>query len=170
MRLAIVAFVVSVSGVWGQVSTGSLSGYVLDPAERVVPGASVSLQRAGLSLQRTSQTDSAGFYLFEELAPGDYQLSVNASGFAPLRTEGVRVEVDRRARLDVRVKLAGKGEKIVVQGRALDISTESSELGAVLDQSRIDSLPLNERDFLQLALLTPGVAPPVQDSALSTRG
>ena len=170
MRLAIALLLLSVSQVWGQVSTGSLSGYVLDPSERVVPGASVSLQSVGRSFQRSSQTDPAGFYLFEELAPGDYQLSVNATGFAPMRTEGVRVEVDHRARLDVRVALAGKGEKIVVQGHTLDINTESSELGAVLDQSRIESLPLNKRDFLQLALLTPGVVPPVQDSELSTRG
>jgi len=170
MRLAVTILLVSACHALAQVSTGSLSGYVLDPAERVVPGASLTLQRVGLSLQRTSQSDSVGFYLFEELAPGDYQLSVNANGFAPMRTEGVRVEVDRRARLDVQVKLVGKGEKIVVQGRALDISTESSELGAVLDQSRIEALPLNERDFMQLALLTPGVVPPVQDSELSTRG
>jgi hypothetical protein len=170
MRLAMVLLLIPVSAVWGQVSTGSLSGYILDPAERVVPGAPVTLQGAGRSFQRSSQTDYAGFYLFEGLAPGEYQLSVNASGFAPIRTEGVRVEVDRRARLDVRVKVAAKGEDIVVQGRALDILTESSDLGAVLDQSLIQSLPLNERDFLQLALLTPGVAPPVQDSELSTRG
>jgi hypothetical protein len=170
MRQTLALLLVSAVPALAQVSTGSLSGYVLDPSERVIPGASVSLQRTGLSLQRTLQTDPTGFYRFEELAPGDYQLSVEAAGFAPLRTEGVRVEVDRRARLDVRVKVAGKGEKIVVQGRALDIGTESGDLGAVLDQSRIEALPLNERDFLQLALLTPGVVPPVQDSELSTRG
>src|ERR1039458_4252452 len=144
MRLAITLLLLSVSQVWGQVSTGSLSGYILDPSERVVPGASVSLQSVGRSFQRSSRTDPAGFYLFEELAPGDYQLSVNATGFAPMRTEGVRVEVDHRARLDVRVVVAGKGEKIVVQGHTLDINTESSELGAVLDQSRIESLPRSE--------------------------
>jgi len=170
MRLAIAFFLVLIPQVWGQVSTGSLSGYILDPSERVIPGAAVTLQRAGHSFQRSSQTDIAGFYLFEELAPGDYQLSVTASGFADLRTEGVRIEVDHRARLDVRVKVAGKGEKIVVQARTVDINTESSDIGSVLDQSRIESLPLNERDFLQLALLTPGVAPPVEGSELSTRG
>ena len=170
MRPAIILLLIPICQLSGQVSSGSLAGYILDPSERAIPGASVSLQSAGRSVQRSSQTDPAGFYLFEELAPGDYQLSVNATGFAPLRTAGVRVEVDHRARLDVRVALAGRGEKIVVQGRALDLNTESSELGAVLDQSGIELLPLNERDFLQLALLTSGVSPPVQDSELSTRG
>src|ERR1022692_491779 len=140
MRLAITLLLLSVSQVWGQVSTGSLSGYVLDPSERVVPGASVSLQSVGRSFQRSSQTDASGFYLFEELAPGDYQLSVNATGFAPLRTEGVRVEVDHRARLDVRVVLAGKDEKIVVQGRALNINTESSELGADIERAALHQI------------------------------
>src|ERR1017187_11007970 len=125
MRLAIVLLLVSVSHVLGQVSTGSLFGYVLDPSERAVPGASVSLQSVSRSFQRSSRTDPAGFYLFEELAPGDYQLSVNATGFAPMRTEGVRVEVDHRARLDVRVAVAGKGEKIVVKGHTLDIDRKS---------------------------------------------
>jgi hypothetical protein len=171
MRHISIFLLLAVSSVFGQVSTGSLSGYILDPSERAVPNAPVTLQSVGRSLQRSSQTDSSGFYLFEELAPGDYQLSVNASGFAPGRTElPVHVEVDQRARVDVRVSLAGRQEKIVVQGRAPDINTESGELGTVLDQSRIDTLPLNERDFLQLSLLTPGVAPAVQGSELSSRG
>jgi Carboxypeptidase regulatory-like domain/TonB dependent receptor len=170
MRVVIPFFLLSASLVWGQVSTGSLSGYVLDPSGRAIPGAPVTLQSTGRSIERSSHTDPAGLYLFDQLAPGEYQLSVAATGFAPLRTEGVRVEVDRRARLDVHVVVADKGEKIVVQGQTLDINTESSDLGAVLDQSRIELLPLNQRDFLQLALLTPGVAPPVQSSELSTRG
>jgi Carboxypeptidase regulatory-like domain/TonB dependent receptor len=170
MRLAIVSSLLFSISLCGQVSTGSLSGYILDPSERSVSGATVTLQLVGRAVQRTRQTDSAGFYRFEELAPGDYQVVVNATGFASLRTEGVRVEVDGRARLDVRVPVAGKSEKVVVQGRTLELETESSELGAVLDQSRIELLPLNQRDFLQLALLMSGVAPPVQGSELSTRG
>ena len=171
MRFAILLLLLMpASQLLGQVSTGALSGYVLDPSDRSVPGAVVTLQSVGRSVLRSAHTDLTGFYLFEELAPDDYQLAVNATGFAPVRSEGVRVEVDHRARLDVRVPLAGKGEKIVVQGRALDLNTESSELGAVLDQSRIELLPLNQRDFLQLALLMSGVSPPVQGSELSTRG
>jgi hypothetical protein len=59
---------------------------------------------------------------------------------------------------------------VVVKAEASAIQTGSSELGAVLDQTLVDGLPLNERDFLQLALLLPGVAPPVEGSQLSTRG
>ena len=66
--------------------------------------------------------------------------------------------------------LASRGEQVVVTAQTPATSSDSSELGAVLDQTLIDGLPLNERDFLQLALLLPGTAPPVQGSQLSTRG
>ena len=97
-------------------------------------------------------------------------MSVDSPGFATARANAVKIEVDRSVRIDFRMILAGKQEKIVVHGRAPDLNTESGELASVIDQSRIDSLPLNQRDFLQLSLLTPGVAPPVQDSELSSRG
>ena len=170
MRFASILLFAAVSQLMAQVSSGSISGYILDPSERAVPDAPVTLQSTGRSYQRSAKTDASGMYLFVELAPGDYQLSASPAGFTPVRTEGVRVEVDHRVRLDVRVALAGKDEKILVQGRALDLNTESGELGTVLDQSRIELLPLNQRDFLQLALLTPGVTPPVQGSELSSRG
>src|ERR1039458_10421686 len=96
--------------------------------------------------------------------------SVNADSFAPLATQAIQIEVDRRVRLDLHPSIAGQGTQVVVKAEAPAIQTDSSELGAVLDQTLVNGLPLNERDFLQLALLLPGVAPPVQGSQLSTRG
>ena len=83
----------------------------------------------------------------------------------------MRVAVNAVARADLRLPIATRRETItLVMSCGNALQTESGELGTVIDQSRIDSLPLNERDFLQLALLTPGVLPPVQNSELSTRG
>ena len=114
--------------------------------------------------------NEAGFYEFNSLPPGEYRLSVTAPSFAPLTTQAIRVEVDQRVRLDLHPAIAGQGTQVVVKEEVPAIQRDSSELGAVVDQTLVDGLPLNERDFLQLAMLVPGVAPPVQGSQLSTRG
>jgi Carboxypeptidase regulatory-like domain/TonB dependent receptor-like, beta-barrel len=152
-----------------QVTTGSVSGYALDPSGLSISGATVTLENERHSLRRTALSDTTGFYEFSELPPALYELSVDVRGFQPFQTV-VAVPVDHHARVDVRLVIAGKGEHVVVSARSPVINTESPELGAVLDQSRIMDLPLNERDFLQLSLLVAGVAPPVEDSQLSTRG
>jgi hypothetical protein len=153
-----------------QVNTGSVSGYVLDPSQKAIPNAAVTLEDTARSRTRSVQSNAAGYYEFDGIPPGEYRLSVNAPSFAQMTTEPVRIEVDQRARLDLHTTLAARGERIVVGARTPATNNDSSELGAVLDQTLVDGLPLNERDFLQLALLLPGTTTPVQDSQLSTRG
>jgi hypothetical protein len=157
-------------GLLAQVNTGSVSGYVLDPSQKAIPNAAVTLEDTARSRTRSVQSNAAGYYEFDGIPPGEYRLSVNAPSFAQMTTEPVRIEVDQRARLDLHTTLAARGERIVVSARTPATNNDSSELGAVLDQTLVDGLPLNERDFLQLALLLPGTTTPVQDSQLSTRG
>jgi len=153
-----------------QVDTGAVSGYVLDPSGKAIPNAAVGIDSVARSYARSARSSISGYYEFDGLPPAEYRLSVNASAFAPLTTATFPVEVDRRVRLDFHPSIAGQGTQVVVKAEIPAIQTDSSELGAVLDQTLVDNLPLNERDFLQLALLLPGVAPPVEGSQLSTRG
>src|ERR1035438_5923073 len=153
-----------------QVDTSAVSGYVLDPSGRIIPNAAVRIESVARSYVRSARSSVSGYYEFDGLPPAEYRLSVNADAFAPLTTEAIQIEVDRRVRLDLRPSIAGQGTQVVVKAEAPAVQTNSSELGAVLDQTLVNDLPLNERDFLQLALLLPGVAPPVQGSQLSTRG
>lgn len=153
-----------------QVNTGSVSGYLVDPSDRAIPNATVELQSNTQAVTRTTKTDNAGFYDFDGLAPADYSLSVNLHGFAPLRVQPVHIEVDRRVHFNLKTKLAARGERVIVTAVTPTLVSDSSEIGEVLGQQLIDGLPLNERDFLQLAYLLPGVAPPVEGSQLSTRG
>lgn len=155
---------------WAQVTTGSISGYLLDPSGRAISNIAVNIESKTQAVTRITTTEGTGFYEFDGLAPAEYQLSASAPGFAPLKIERVRVAVDQRVRVDLHTTLAARNEHILVSEHISALSTDSSELGGVVDQSLIDGLPLNERDFLQLALLLPGVSPPVQDSQLSTRG
>ena len=154
----------------GQVTTGSISGYVIDPANRPIPQSSVTAADASRSIRKSAMTDASGFYRFEDLPPSVYELSTTAKGFEPVKIANVRLKVNENLRADFRPQVAGKQETVTVRAAVRDVQTESSELGTVLESGTISELPLNARDFLQLALLTPGVLPPVQDSALSTRG
>src|SRR5579871_1523797 len=168
MRRFFALFALAGLPVFSQVNTGSISGYVLDPSGRTIPGATVDLEDAARHQTRTIPADPGGYYEFGTLPPASYRLTVNVTPFAPLSSQPIRVEVDQRVRLDLRMTLASRGEHVFVTSRAL--AADSSELGAVLNQGLVEGLPLNERDFLQLALLLPGVATPVQGSQLSTRG
>jgi hypothetical protein len=151
-----------------QVTTGSLTGYVLDPANRPIAGAKVTASDAPRAAVREAITDTKGLYYFADLPPAAYTVECAAANFA---TGAVRVQiaVNAGARADFHLKIAARRETLTLFETAATLQTESGELATVIDQSRIDSLPLNERDFLQLALLTPGVLPPVQNSELSTR-
>ncbi len=153
-----------------QVDTGGVSGYVLDPSGRAIPNAAIGIESVARSYVRSAHSSASGYYEFDGLPPAEYRLSLSADSFAPLKTQAIQIEVDRRVRLDLRPSVAGQGTRVEVVYEAPAIPTDSSELGAVLDQTLVDALPLNERDFLQLAMLLPGVAPPVQGSQLSTRG
>src|SRR5579872_1288658 len=143
---------------YSQVETGAISGYVLDPSESAIPNAVVTLEDSARSYKRTGHSNASGYYEFDALPPADYRLSATAESFAPVTTLPIRIGVDQRARVDLHAKIAGEGTRVEVRAESI-IQRDSSELGAVLDLNLINGLPLNERDFLQLALLLPGVAP-----------
>jgi len=168
MRTNYLLLLLTAASAFGQVTTGSISGSVFDPSDRVIRGATVTVTSAARSLKRTAVTDGSGYYKFVDLPPATYTLDATAASFGKSTSGDVTVAVDSSVRVDFKLQLAIATETISVNVRA--IPADTSELGATFSQSRIEGLPLNKRDFLQLALLTPGVLPPVQDSELSTRG
>jgi hypothetical protein len=156
--------------VWGQITRGSISGYVLDPSQRSVANAKITITDINHSVEKSVVTDLAGYYRVEDLLPSNYLLSSAASGFVPAEAVNVRLEVNTQARVDFHMVILGQSQSVTVHATETGVATESSDLGMVIDQDRISNLPLNERDFLQLALLTPGVTTPVEGSELSSRG
>jgi hypothetical protein len=172
MRIPILLFAIAV-GVMpaaAQLTSGTLLGIVKDPSERPVARAAVRLVDRLREEQRTAYTDRAGVYRFTGLVPSEYDLFVSADGFAAVTAESVRLSVDSESRVDFVLRLPDVRQSIEVVARVRNVQTDSSDLSAVLDETAIRGLPLNRRDFLQLALLTAGVLPPVQDSELSSRG
>src|SRR5712671_3833375 len=154
---------------FAQVTTGSISGHVLDPSQKPISGAEITATRSDRGLLRTVSTDDAGFYLLAELPPAVYTISAKAAPFVSASTD-LRLAVNTHLQADFRLGLASLTHSVDVIATVQLVPSESSELGMVFDQSRIQDLPLNRRDFLQLALLAPGVTPAVQNSELSQRG
>jgi outer membrane receptor protein involved in Fe transport len=165
--LVFLSFSVSLTA---QVTTGSISGFVFDPGEKPVSKAKITASDPARAITRETVSDASGFYRFADLPPSRYTVSSSAPQFEEVRIPDVTVAVNSHVRMDVRLPLAGMRQVVTVSGRVSALQSESSDLGAVIDETRIRQLPLNRRDFLQLSLLTPGVLTPVQNSELSTRG
>jgi hypothetical protein len=163
-------FFLAVLPLCGQVTSSVISGHAADSSGRPVAGVLVRAERKSGGLVRESVTARDGTFTLAELEPADYRLTVSDERFEPVFIDPVVVAVNSRRRVDVRLAVRGMAQTVEVSARAAAVSAESSELALVLDRGRIQDLPLNRRDFLQLSLLAPGVAAPVQDSELSTRG
>ena len=153
-----------------QVTSSSIGGRVYDPSGRAIRQAHVTLDDSQHSLQRTAITDKEGAYSFIGLPPAVYNVRAEAPGFDELTQLAVPLTVDSALNLDLRLKVGGPKTQIEVNAPVNALQTETASLGAVVDQSFVDALPLNSRDFLQLAFLAPGVFPPVEGSQLSSNG
>jgi len=153
-----------------QVTAGTLVGSVTDPTGQPLARAEVRVTDDLRHVSRTAITDETGRYRVVDLPPAEYGISASAAGFGQLTRRAVRVPVDSTVRVDFQLALAAIAQSVDVTGAAGVVQPASSGVGVVLDRSRIETLPLNRRDFLQLALLTPGIEGPVENSELSSRG
>ena len=153
-----------------QVTTSTIVGYVYDPSGAVIAKAQITVADPNHDVLRKTTTDSAGAYSVSGLAPAIYKLTASAPGFGDVTQEGVTLEVNAELRRDFHLAIAGVNKTIEVTAVVPPVQTESAELGKVIDRAQIETVPLNRLDFLQLAMLSPGVAPPVQGSELSSYG
>src|SRR6478672_5664462 len=141
-----------------QVTTGTIVGTISDP-NGVVPGATVMIHEVNRGTTYTYATDATGSYTAPFLTPGTYRVEVNVQGFRRWRREGVVLQVNQRARVDVTLEVGGIEETTTVVASAPLLRTDSSEVGTVIEERAIKELPLNGRNFAALVYLTPGVTP-----------
>jgi hypothetical protein len=138
-------------------ATAVLSGRVIDPSGASVAEAAVTATREGTGLVRAATTEADGGFVLPGLPPGTYVVQVEARGFAPSRVKA-RVEVGGRSALDVRLEVGARAEAVDVEAGPLALS-QSSVVSDVVGSASIEELPLNGRNFLELAFLIPGNAP-----------
>lgn len=139
--------------------TGSLSGTVTDPSGAAVAGAAVRVINVLTSAAREAATNETGFYLVTALPPGSYRVEVEAAGFQRFVQTGIQLQVDERLRVDAVLKVGAVSEVVEVTAQGVAVNTQDAVLRNVVDQKRLVDLPLNGRNALQLATLTPGVLP-----------
>jgi hypothetical protein len=146
------------AGAAAQVATGTIVGTVRD-ADGVVPGASVTIREPSKGTSSTYTTDETGSYTAPFLVLGTYTVEANVSGFNRWVREGVILQVNQRARVDIMLEVGGVQETTTVIASAPLLRTDSSEVGTVIEERAIKELPLNGRNFATLVYLTPGITP-----------
>lgn len=162
LQVCLLLFAVAMN-LCAQATLGSAAagGTVRDASGAAVPGARVVLTETARGLSRETDSNSAGSYLFPTVAPGVYSLRVTKESFEIYEIKDVRIEVGQLATLDVALKVGQISTVVSVSGeKTILLETESNAIGTVVDSARVESLPLNGRNFLQLALLAGGSNPP----------
>jgi Carboxypeptidase regulatory-like domain len=137
-------------------ATGSFSGNVVDKSGSGIPGASVIATSQGTGLARDVKTDNAGHYLIPLLPVGTYTVHVDASGFQSAESKDLNLQVDEARELDFSLAPPTVVTTVAVSGNAVAVETANPSLGQVITSQQVSQLPLNGRDFVQLATLTAG--------------
>ena len=142
-----------------QSTTADLKGIVFDSTRAVVPQAELTIVNEATGIARVMHSNAQGEYAFPRLAPGVYRLTVVLQGFETAVRSGIELRIGQVGVMDIVLTVGNTETSVVVSGAALQVDTQGSSLSGVMDRRAIRELPLNGRDFAQLALLQVGVAP-----------
>ena len=137
-------------------TTGTISGYITDPAGAVVQ-TQVTAVLVQQNVSRTVESNTEGFYIFNALPPGTYNLSAQPAGFQRFVRSGVTLTVSQNVRADIRLQLGAVSETVEVSGEAPLVDTTSGTISGLVDDRRVVDLPLNGRNIIALARTVPGV-------------
>src|SRR5947207_5980965 len=136
---------------------GTMSGFVKDQTGAVVPGASITAVLTGRQLTRAVVSDSTGFYNLLSMQPGVYEVTTAARGFDKQAQSGVRLTSGESLRLDVTLKVGSLQSEIAVTGTATLVNTTNQTLSGLVDDRRVQDLPLSGRNVVGLARILPGI-------------
>jgi hypothetical protein len=140
---------------YGQ-ANGSFSGTVSDNAGAVIAGANVRITSQATGLTREAKTDDSGHFLVPLLPVAIFSIHVEAQGFAPAEQKDVRLQVDEQRELNFSLQPASVSTNVEVNATEVAVETSAPTLGQVITSEQVSELPLNGRNFVQLATLTPG--------------
>jgi len=140
-----------------QVESAKLVGTIHDVSGAVLPGCRVVVTNTATNVSRTADTDSGGDYVVTELRPGTYVVSVSHEGFKRAEQAPFPLDVNQVVRVDLTLAVGDVNEKIEVTAAEPLVESQTSSIGQVVEEQRVHELPLNGRNFVELAYLTPGV-------------
>ena len=141
----------------GQVAGATLSGTVTDSSGAVLPKAELAIADVSTGIVRTVNSDTSGLYTAPNLLPGTYSITASAAGFATQVRSNVVLTVGAQLEINFAMKVGSSTERVNVEAETPGVQLASSSISAVVDQNTVRELPLNGRDWTQLATLQPGV-------------
>jgi hypothetical protein len=141
-----------------QGGSGTISGTAKDAQGGVLPGVTVTLRNEATGVTRTTVTEADGSYRFPALNPGRYMVTAELSGFATVEVTNIEITIGLGLYQDFTMQVQSLAETITVTGEAPVVDTTKSEVSGVVTQQQIETLPINSRQYLSLALLMPGTS------------
>ena len=141
-----------------QSGNGQIEGVVKDAQGGLLPGVTVTLRNQASGVQRTSVTESDGWYRFPALGPGVYTLTASLAGFTTQEVRDVEITLGLGLKHDFTLQVQSLSETVTVTGESPVVDTTKSEVAGVVTQRQIETLPINSRQYLSLALLMPGTS------------
>jgi hypothetical protein len=172
-----VVFLMCCACAYAQFETAAVLGTVRDSSQAFVADAKVTLLNLGTGIETSASTDENGNYLFNNVKIGRYKATASKVGFSSAAAEGFTVDVNARQRVDLTLAVGQVSESVQVSANVTAVQADSSERGQVIAEQQIVELPLNGRNYADLALLTTGVrrsdyafANPPRDGAFNVNG
>ncbi|HZQ22617.1 MAG TPA: TonB-dependent receptor [Terriglobales bacterium] len=141
-----------------QKTTGTISGVVTDPSGAVIANATVTITNVGTALTRTINTNEFGEYNAPDLPNGVYRILAKQSNFKESVVEKLELHVASTAIVNIQLQMGDTTEQVTVEANAIQVQTDSAQLGEVVDGEQVRSLPLNGRNFVELTQMQPGVS------------
>ncbi len=157
--LSLALLVVSSPGAFAQQASASINGIVTDSSGAVVEGVVVTLTDVATNVSRSSVTNSTGSYVFVDVNPAPYTMKVVKDGFNAVTQKQFTLQVNQTATLNFTLNVGSTQQSVTVEATAVAIQASTAELGTVINQTAVNDLPLNGRNFTQLLTLTPGASP-----------
>ncbi|MFN7925423.1 MAG: carboxypeptidase-like regulatory domain-containing protein [Bryobacteraceae bacterium] len=139
--------------------TATLLGDVSDTSGAAVAGAKITAKNVDTNAERTAETDERGSYRMDFIPIGRYDLTIEHAGFRRANLKGIVLQVDQTARIDAKLEVGEVVQEVSVEASIPLVQTDSSSISSVIERRQVQDLPLNGRQFLQLALLVPGAVP-----------
>jgi len=148
---------VSATNLFGQATEGSVLGTVVDNSQAAVVGAVVEVTNVGTNFVRTTVTNSSGEYVVPNVPIGTYVVSAQMAGFKRSVSARVDMTLKARVRIDLRLQIGEVSQSVEVSATAQILKTDSPEVSTLISRQQLDSLPSQNRHFLSMSVLTPGV-------------